>query len=279
MDNRSTLNEEVSRKFTYLSWGSILIVVLFHSDLRYFSSVINDLAVVSTSYFFCISAFFFYRGANGRTMAVRLKKRCITLLLPYFLWNSIYMILILLMNGKDSFSLSNVIRGFTVTPLCIPSWYLLTLFIFLIPAPLIKRAFDKTYSTVVLLALSVLIAWLGYLRFPQELAAIPFVGEYLIRMTMYLFPHLIGAVTGVRFHEKIYVGRKNCILGITGSFALIFLLLCDIPGEIRWLSQILLMLSLWEAVPEKLFRMPETVDRFRPFICPPHTAKLISCPF
>ncbi len=245
-----TISDEVSRKFSFYMLGFIFIVVLFHSDFRFFYPFIEDLTAVSTSYFFCVSAFFFYRGLSEENMKARLKKRCVTLLLPYLLWNLVYMLLYI---GKYSFSVSNIIRNFTVDPLCTPSWYLLTLFIFLLPAWLIKRAFTNSYSTVILLGAAIVISYLGYIRFQLPVAQIPILGGYLVRMAEYLVPYLLGGIIGTRFSEKINVGWKNCIVGVISSCVIIVLLKNNIPVEMRWILWMILPLILWEAVPEKIF--------------------------
>lgn len=250
MADHKTLSTEVSQKFQFFKLGFILVVVLFHSDFRYYFPLIEDLTVISTSYFFCVSAYFFYKGLDDQNIGARLKKRCMTLLFPYLLWNMIYMILYL---GIHNITFSSVIYGFTVTPLCMPSWYLLTLLIFLIPAPFIKRCFDKAYSTVVILILGILISYLGYIRFQQELAAIPVVGAYMVRMAVYFTPYLLGGIIGFRFDKKIYVGPKKCIFGGISSCVILFLLLCDIPAEIRYLLWVLSVLILWKSVPEQIF--------------------------
>lgn len=251
MINPKALSEEISGKFSFFMLGFILIVVLFHSDFRYYYPFIEQLTAVSTSYFFCVSAFFFYKGLSNENIATRLKKRCRTLLLPYLLWNLIYMLLFLEINNISFF---NVIRGFTVSPRCTPSWYLLTLFIFLIPAPFIKRAFCKVYSTIILLSLGIVISYLGYIKFQQELAVVPVVGGYLIRMTEYFTPYLIGGIIGTWFDQKIYVSWKNCMVGVISSCAIIILLLSSISTEMRWLLWVILPLTLWESIPEKIFR-------------------------
>lgn len=244
------VSQDVSRKFSFFTLVFIIIVVLFHSDFRYYYPFIEQLTAVSTSYFFCTSAFFFYKGLNNESIAVCLKKRCKTLLLPYLLWNLIYMILGF---GINNISLCNVIRSFTVNPYCTPSWYMLTLFIFMIPVPLIKRALCKGYSTIILLIGGIAISYLGYIKFQQELAVVPVVGGYLVRMAEYVTPYLIGGIIGTRFCQKIYVSWKKCIVGVISSCAIIVLLLFNISTELRWLLWVILPLTLWEAIPEKIF--------------------------
>lgn len=273
MADHKTLSTEVSLKFQFFKLGFILVVVLFHSDFRYYFPLVEDLAVISTSYFFCVSAYFFYKGLDGQNIGVRLKKRCMTLLFPYLLWNMIYMILY---TGIHNITFSSVIYGFTVTPLCMPSWYLLTLLIFLMPAPFIKRCFDKAYSTVAILILGILISYLGYIKFQQELAAIPVVGAYMVRMAIYFTPYLLGGIIGSRFDKKIYVSSKKCLFGRISSCVILFLFFCNIPIEIRYLLWVLFVFTLWKSVPEQIFAHVKFLDFFTE---PAFTINMVHCYF
>lgn len=251
MCSKKAVSEEISMKLSCFMLGYIFIVILFHSDFRYFYSIIEDLTAVSTSYFFCVSAFFFYKDLTYGNIAVRLRKRCITLLLPYLLWNLIYMIFYFRIYR---FTIYGIVSGLTVSPLCTPSWYLLTLFIFFIPAPLIKCAFNKSYSTVILLIFGILISYLGYIKFQQELAAVPFVGGYLIRMAEYLTPYLIGGVIGTYFSQRLSVNWKHSLVGLFCSCIIVFCFKnIALPAETRYLFWILFIIAAWESIPEKIF--------------------------
>ena len=111
MAGQEVLSKEISKKLSLFMLGFIFIVVLFHSEFRYVYPFIEDLTAISTSYFFCISAFFFYRGLHSENTLARLKKRCITLLLPYILWNLIYIVLYLRIY---KFSFEHIIRSITI---------------------------------------------------------------------------------------------------------------------------------------------------------------------
>lgn len=250
MLKHKSLSKEVSIKFSVFMTVYVLIVVLFHSDLRYIYPFIEELTAISTSHFFCVSAFFFYRGLDNENIWKRLKKRCSTLLLPYLLWNLIY---ILLYFRTHKFSLRSLFLGLTVNPLCTPSWYLMTLFIFLLLAPLIKCALRKSYSTIFILGVCIAISYLGYIKFQQELATVPIVGGYLIRMAEYVTPYLIGGIIGTWFNNQIYVNCKTCLVGIISSCIFFLLLLSNISPELRWLLWVTLPLTLWMSIPEKIF--------------------------
>lgn len=252
MNKKETLTKDVSLKFSFYSFICIFIVVLFHSDFRYFYPIIEDLTPVSTSYFFCVSAFFFYRGLNNDNITLRLKRRCKTLLLPYLIWNLIYMIPYIIFY-KVPFS--SIVRGFTINPFCTPSWYLLTLFLFFLLAPFVKHVLASKYLTLALLNAIVITSYLGYVKFQQELALVPFVGGYLIRMAEYITPFLLGAIIGTYFSNQIYVTWKNGVIGILCSGAIIFLLFYPIPPAMRWFLWVILPITLWKSIPEKIFNI------------------------
>lgn len=257
MNDSKTLSNEISRKISFFMLGFIGVIVLFHSDFRYYFPFIEDLSVVATSYFFCVSGFFFYKGLDNKNFIIRLRKRCITLLLPYLLWNLIYMILHI---SISDYTFSNVIYGFTVNPFCIPSWYLLTLFIFLVPSLLIKHALKNKYTTVIVLLCGMIISYLGYNRFQCEFAAIPVIGGYLARMSMYFISFLFGGIIGTWFSQNISVNWKKSVFGIISSCVIILILQYDILVEMRWLLWAVLSLMLWESIPEKIFRPSRIVN-------------------
>lgn len=249
--NQKVLSKEVSIKISVYMLVYIFIVVLFHSDLRYYYPFIEELTAVSTSYFFCVSAFFFYKGLCTENIGTRLKKRCITLLLPYLLWNLIY---ILLYFRIYQFSIGDIWIRLTTNPVCVPSWYLLTLFIFFLGSPFIIRALNNRYTAILLVIVGVAISLMGYVVFQRELANVPVVGGYLVRMAEYITPYLIGACIGTWYSEKINVGIRNCMIGVIISCVIILLLMSNIPLGFRWFMWICLPITLWEMVPERIFK-------------------------
>lgn len=251
MNNNRALSEQQSRKISFFMLIFILVVVLFHSEFRYYYPIIEDLTAVSTSYFFSVSAFFFYRELKFKTFEICLKKRVITLLIPYLLWNIIYMIFYL---GIYNYTVPSIISGFTVSPFCVPSWYLMTLFIFLLLTPIIKRAFEYKYTTAIILIMGVAISYLGYIKFQEELAMVSFIGPYLVRMTEYLTSYLVGGVIGTYFSVNTSVKRNGFIFGIISSCMILYLIQCEIPVGLRWILWVLFPLALWESVPEDVFK-------------------------
>ena len=242
------MNEKISRKISLLSLMFVGIIVLFHSEFRYRFSFISDLTTSANAFFFCVSAFFFY--GSGKDVLTKLKKRVSTLVIPFFLWNLIYLF-VRLFQGK--IYPYNILETFTINPLCMPSWYLLSLFIMFLPAHFITKLLSKKYGAPVLVLIGALVSFLGFAFFPGIILKIPFAGAYLVRICEYVLPYCFGAAMGARNEKKISVGVKNVIAGLILTAVILVLLRLDLASTLRWFLCVLLPMALWEAVPESLF--------------------------
>ncbi len=242
------MNEKISRKISLLSLLFVGIIVLFHSEFRYNHPLINDLTTAANSFFFCVSAFFFYR--SKKDALTKLKRRVSTLLLPFFLWNLIYLIVRVF---QDEINPLTILETFTIDPLCTASWYLLSLFILLLPGHFITKLLAKKYGAPAFLVIGALISLFGYALFPEFLLKISFAGAYLVRICEYVFSYSIGAAIGFCYENKISVGVKNVAAGLIMTAMILVPLKFDLASYIRWFLCVILPLTFWEAVPESLF--------------------------
>lgn len=246
---------EISLKISVFSLLMTAVVVLHHSCFRNYYPFLEDIGPVSTAYFFYVSAFFLYRGIDAENMAGRIKKRFASLVLPYFLWNVIYILLYYVLYDNYRPSARDMLSLFTVSPLCASSWYLLTLFIFTLAAPLIRPAYRRISSTFLLLLAGILVSLTGYVWFQETLATVPFVGGYLVRMAEYLPAYLAGGALGVWLSAKMSVGKRLCMGGLCVSVCILLLLWkAELSPEIRLLFWTILPVVLWESIPECIFR-------------------------
>ena len=251
-NKENSIRKEVSNKFSVFMLIFVLSVVLFHSGLRYHYPFIEDLAAIANSYFFCVSAFFFYRGLTKQNIYERWKKRILTLLFPYILWNFTYMIFYWKYIDLD---IGNIIKGFTINNYCQPSWYLLTLFIFLSCSFFLKETFANRYSTVIVLVIGITLSYCGYILFQKELVSIPIIGGYLIRMSEYLTPYLIGGIIGTWFDKSLGTSMARNILGGVGIVLIVITLFANVIPGIRWFLWVVFPIVLWNAIPEKIFEI------------------------
>ncbi len=252
------MNDKISRKISVYMLAFAGVIILFHSEFRYYYPVINDLTVMANAFFFCVSAFFFYRPSE-KTVGTKLKRRVTSLLLPYFLWNLIYLIVKMF---QEKIPAGEYIDVFTTNPICTPSWYLLSLFILFLPAPIIAKILSHKWGAVVVVLSGVLVSLFGFVLYPEKLYVIPYFGGYFIRVCEYVLPYAIGAALGAHFEKFVKVGLWNCIVGILlacGGFAGLML---NLPAGFKWLICVLLPLALWEAVPEPIFGFEKIIGFF-----------------
>ncbi len=149
------------------------------------SEIVAALAVPS---FFVISGYLFFRGLeqkNGRfdvlSFAKKLQRRSRTLLLPYILWNAIYLLIFIVgQNILPSLLSSNHMlikdyhfldflnafwAGFDGYPICPPLWFIRDLMVMIILSPIIYYLFRYTKVFPVILFL---ILWLLGMSIPFE---------------------------------------------------------------------------------------------------------------
>lgn len=117
-------------------------------------------------WFFMISAYLSglkYERFTKETYINLLKKRCMSIILPYILWNTIALLFWQSVNmtflskftlgGYDFVSIQQLILDVYVSPILVPMWFLRNLMIFIILLPLLKLLLNK--STLLLIVISI----------------------------------------------------------------------------------------------------------------------------
>jgi fucose 4-O-acetylase-like acetyltransferase len=150
-----------SQKIRVLSFVAIMMVLYIHACFQeaadfpialYVQRVIqfSGLSFVANPLFFCISGFLFFTGvAKVSDCYPKIKKRAKTLLLPYVIWNIIFVlwyVVLGILPGVSQFVNSNVSEYFTgglfgaldafISPAAFQLWYLRDLIIYVLLSPL-----------------------------------------------------------------------------------------------------------------------------------------------
>ena len=126
------------KMIVYSFWMTILIVIyhlaphlidisVFRGG-RYYKQFFETFGPIALNYFFAASAYKFF--VSEKSYKDKLKKRIITLIIPYIVWNSIYIFLYVLQNGMPNFN--SFILGYTLKPFDGPLWYIFVLYIYFI---------------------------------------------------------------------------------------------------------------------------------------------------
>jgi surface polysaccharide O-acyltransferase-like enzyme len=186
------MNKELSRKFTVLSFISMLLVVILHANNmvinlssgniivpKGYNSFIQDfftqgIARIAVPLFFIISGYLYFLNIKGTFSEFKNKisKRIKTILIPYLFWSSwgliFYSILQSLPMAQNFFTnglikdmpLEEILKIFLFNPLPFQLWFLRDLMILVVFSPLLFFALKYLRGLAILLAF---IPWIsGY---------------------------------------------------------------------------------------------------------------------
>lgn len=188
-----------------------------------------------------------------------------TLLLPYVFWNVIYLFVESARNGNISNFFSILVKqDMIISPCNYPTWYLLTVFLFISQTPLIYYCFQKKCFAVVIVILSLFVNILGWQIGQEILMEIKWCGAYLIRMSLY-YPAFICGCFVASFYEKI-IEVDHIILNVTGllgNIAIVILLRhieCNI--SVRTIVWFVWFVMIWFMIPKNIFAKIENIRRF-----------------
>lgn len=220
----NSVNTIFSKKMRTISFVSALLVMFIHayniavydvqSEIIYWlEEVISQcIARLAVPFFFMQSAFFLYRE-KGKNVLEVYKTRVKSVLIPYLLWNIIYMLMFTLLKhmslsnfGMDKITVRNIIKGIFLYEYNYSYWFMYYLLIFIMLYPVIRYIIGRSKVIAIgIVGVLFLLYWNGY----------PF-----LESAIYYY---IGALLGYYFDEQIQntvfmTGKQrgilNSILGI-----------------------------------------------------------------
>lgn len=106
--------------------------------------------------FFILSGIAFFRNYNNKTYFSKIKSRIMSLLIPYLIWNILWMVFDICCSytfisnyfvGRETFVLTfeNVFKGIFLYKSNLPFWFVFNLFVFVIISPLIDLLIRNKY--------------------------------------------------------------------------------------------------------------------------------------
>lgn len=173
------MTNETSSKITFLSFICIIMVVIIHSgNLPYmyngfdasqkwsFAHIIEialsaGIARIAVPFFFVISGYLFFYNVMDSNISVwfhsKAKSRIASLMIPYLLWSTIWLIIMLLIHKShtylgDGTGIIHIIKVIVVNPVNGQMWYIRDLMILTLISPLIyiiTKYYAKAYITLV----------------------------------------------------------------------------------------------------------------------------------
>lgn len=139
----------------YSFWMTILIIIYHlaphilklgvypssYIGITYIKNFFELFGSIALNYFFAASAYKFY--VSKKRIGIKLRKRIVTLLIPYFTWNTLFIILYVVQ--YRSITLKDLLLGYTLTPFDGPMWYILVLYIFFV---LMNKCIEYTNNRI-----------------------------------------------------------------------------------------------------------------------------------
>ena len=264
-------NDYFGRKKTVVSYILAVLILCIHcaafSNYEGFTESANFLTVicvfirsvvanVAVPLFFIISGALFYRNFTPDKYLAKLKSRFFTLVIPYLIWNTVWLVFDLIMSYTP---LNKFVSGRELTYLSPRSifvgifhyenngafWFVFALIVFTLISPLIYLLVKNKYVGYSAIAVLIVLAYFN-IGLPESLFFSKFCPVY------YLTGALIGKHYFKAFSTKQIGGpvRALSLLGIAVSLvneSLIKYLKLDFAKRIEPLVLIIFALSLWFA--------------------------------
>ena len=255
----SSISSELSSRISTLSFVCACMVVLIHVPIPstvgswgwYLSSTFSyGMCLISVPFFFMVSGFFIGRHiGEEKWYRSALKKRLVSLLIPYLIFNTMYWGLTHLC--VNQWTLHSVLCGIIGSPLEFPSlgptWYIRSLLVYVLITPLLPisyRWWCVTYFiAIVFLCFSDLYPEQNVVRFLKHTCSL-----------QNLFYYHMGLVMG----KKGFCGLTRRVGIVAGTFSLLILILkvyADsrgyfIPTVWRLLFCPVTLIAFWKLFPK-----------------------------
>lgn len=230
-----------------------IVSVVNHKFSFFFSRSITQFAVPM---FFMLSGISFFKDYNDKKYLRKIKSRVFTLVIPYLLWNTIWMLWEIFCSYSfiSKFSESgeqypltilSILKGIFFYGCNLPFWFIFDIIVFSFAAPLVFFIIRNKYIGIsAVISLAVVSLFEIYL--PVELFYYP------MAFTFYL----IGAIVGYHYFDQISKKSSKTVQIISFSMLLIYILVKNIvPQELQirnYLTETIVYtlaaFSLWNVV-------------------------------
>ena len=177
---------------------SSLISVVNHKVSYFFSRSITQFAVPM---FFILSGISFFKGYQNKKYIGKIKNRLVTLVIPYLLWNTIWMAweiftsrgFVAKFTGNNEpfpLSLINLLKGVFFFGCNNPFWFIFDLIVFSFAAPLVFLLIKNKYVGIISVIVLSVVSLFG-IHLPMNIFYYP----------MAIVFYLMGAIIGYHFFD------------------------------------------------------------------------------
>lgn len=267
------MNERLSKKISIYNFIFTIAIVIYHcknfNDL--FSSRQNwplDVAYafydligyIAMGFFFMISSYLFYLGIDkDADLYGKMKKRLLTLGIPFLVWNLLFLVYKLGMQIVKTRSISispiDLLLGFSFRAFDGPLWYILALLLLMAFAPLIIKLKNHPRVLLIIVALSLIVSNVCRILVLPDNEMV----QWVVRLVGYLPLYLIGVYFGLAKSEIIAKERYNYKAVSVASIAVSILIIAYFlffKQEIPLLNNLLLFvlpITVWLSTYNSMF--------------------------
>ena len=280
MNNKQINDKLFWKKKEFISFLSSILVLFIHSYFAkdntgnslvsivnqnfsfFFSRSITQFAVPM---FFMLSGLSFFKGYNNKKYLTKIKSRIYTLVIPYLLWNTVWMLWEIL--GSYSFisnfsssgepyplTIVSILKGIFFYQCNIPFWFLFDIIVFSFAAPLLFLIIRNKYVGIVSIACLSIVSLFG-IYIPVDLFYYP----------MSIVFYLTGAIIGYHFFD--YATQKSSKpMQITSIAFLLAYILCKniVPQEL-YISNYLIEVIVYSMAAFSLWNIIDMfIERIKP---------------
>ena len=177
--------------------GDSLISFVNYKVSYFFSNSITRYAVPM---FFIMSGITFFKGYDNKKYFSKIKSRLFTLVIPYLLWNTIWMFweiftsysFLAKLSTSEPYPLTliNILKGIFFYGCNIPFWFIFDLIIFSLAAPLVFLIIKNKYVGIISVVLLSVVSLFG-IYLPGSVFYYP----------MAIVFYLVGAIIGFHFFD------------------------------------------------------------------------------
>ena len=208
------------------------------------------------AFFFFMSGFLFYLGADTiSAVAKKLRRRINTLLIPFLLWQVIVFVLYKILRPENYPSERNILDVFFFAPLAGPLWYCAALLILLLPALIFVLVKNRHVRATLM---GVVALWFVLRSFGLVPAVFSFERWWWYENMLWYAPvFLAGAIIAVECPALLL--RENYANGLTAALGLVMIMGTELAWT-RWeytryylLYAVIELVGVWLLVRSKHF--------------------------
>ena len=206
--------------------------------------------------FFILSGISFFRGYDNSKYFAKIRSRIFTLVIPYLIWNTIWMVFEIACSytflssffaGREPFALTsvNILKGIFFYQYNVPFWFVLDLIIFSLAAPLVHLLVRNKYIGIASIGLFAILADFG-VEIPASIFYYP--------LSIVFF--LMGALIGEHYFDLATRRSKKETRYFSAIFLVTYIVLKtlfpDQQHPLKTLSQVVVFalaaFSLWNII-------------------------------